>query len=79
MRFLTPKLREVDIKSAGKLHAQENDAQEAAQFCVHYYTLTNLSLGKNLDQRLMAQDNPTHKRWVKEEGTSRDSSLLIRK
>jgi len=40
MRFLTPKLREVDNKSTKKILVKEKSAQEAAQVCVHYYFLT---------------------------------------
>jgi len=32
-------------QSMRKIQAQENTAQEAALLCVHYYALTNLSLG----------------------------------
>jgi hypothetical protein len=35
-------LREVDRKSTKKILLKEKHAQEAAQFCVHYYSLTNL-------------------------------------
>jgi hypothetical protein len=45
MRFLTPKLREVDRESFRKILVKEKSAQEAALLCVHYYALTSLSLG----------------------------------
>jgi hypothetical protein len=40
MRFLTPKLRDLDGKSSKKILAGENSEQEAAKVCVHYYSLT---------------------------------------
>jgi len=45
MRFLTPKLREVDRKSIKKILVKEKSEKEAALLCVHHYALTSLSLG----------------------------------
>jgi hypothetical protein len=60
MRFLTPKLREVDIKPIQKILLKEKPAQEAAQVCVHYYLLTFRS------GQVAPTKNPPPQRWVKE-------------
>jgi hypothetical protein len=59
MRFLTPKVREVDKKSTKKILLKQKPAQEAAQVCVHYYFLTFCS-GQTAPTK-----NPPPQRWVK--------------
>jgi hypothetical protein len=72
MRFLTPKLREVDKKSTKKILVKKKPAQEAAKVCVHYYLLTFRS------GQAAPTKNPPPQRWVIE-GKQRKAAVTDQK